>query len=91
MHSTQPRLSCLGVRREKASLFLSPAHPAELQILKLCRFATFGGLRFANPPYDECALTHSSNIYLGGAGRSRTGDPLRAKQVLYQLSYSPLI
>ncbi len=25
----------------------------------------------------------------GGAGRSRTGDPLLAKQVLYQLSYDP--
>ena len=27
----------------------------------------------------------------GGAGRSRTGDPLLAKQVLYQLSYDPEI
>jgi hypothetical protein len=26
---------------------------------------------------------------LGGAGRSRTDDPLLAKQVLYQLSYDP--
>ena len=26
---------------------------------------------------------------LGGAGRVRTGDPLLAKQVLYQLSYDP--
>ena len=26
----------------------------------------------------------------GGAGRVRTGDPLLAKQVLYQLSYGPL-
>ena len=25
----------------------------------------------------------------GGAGRSRTDDPLLAKQVLYQLSYDP--
>ena len=25
----------------------------------------------------------------GGAGRDRTGDPLRARQVLSQLSYSP--
>ena len=25
----------------------------------------------------------------GGAGRVRTGDPLRARQVLSQLSYSP--
>jgi hypothetical protein len=27
----------------------------------------------------------------GGAGRIRTGDPLLAKQVLYQLSYDPEI
>jgi hypothetical protein len=27
---------------------------------------------------------------LGGADRARTGDPLLAKQVLSQLSYSPL-
>ena len=26
---------------------------------------------------------------VGGAGRTRTGDPLLAKQVLYQLSYGP--
>ena len=26
---------------------------------------------------------------VGGAGRIRTGDPLLAKQVLYQLSYDP--
>ena len=25
----------------------------------------------------------------GGAKRNRTADPLRARQVLYQLSYSP--
>jgi hypothetical protein len=28
---------------------------------------------------------------LGGAGRVRTGDPLLAKQVLYQLSYGPIL
>jgi hypothetical protein len=27
----------------------------------------------------------------GGAERSRTADPLLAKQVLYQLSYSPTV
>jgi hypothetical protein len=27
--------------------------------------------------------------YVGGADRDRTGDPLLAKQVLSQLSYSP--
>ena len=28
---------------------------------------------------------------IGGADRDRTGDPLLAKQVLSQLSYSPVI
>ena len=35
------------------------------------------------------SATHS--IKLGGADRDRTGDPLLAKQVLSQLSYSPKI
>ena len=30
-----------------------------------------------------------NGIIYGGAGRVRTGDPLLAKQVLYQLSYDP--
>ena len=30
-------------------------------------------------------------LKLGGAGRVRTGDPLLAKQVLYQLSYGPIL
>ena len=29
------------------------------------------------------------NVEVGGADRDRTGDPLLAKQVLSQLSYSP--
>jgi hypothetical protein len=31
----------------------------------------------------------SSEAWFGGAGRNRTDDPLLAKQVLSQLSYSP--
>ena len=30
-------------------------------------------------------------LNFGGAGRIRTGDPLLAKQVLYQLSYGPML
>ena len=30
-------------------------------------------------------------LKFGGADRDRTGDPLLAKQVLSQLSYSPLV
>ena len=33
--------------------------------------------------------SHRSPLGSGGAGRDRTGDPLLAKQVLSQLSYSP--
>jgi hypothetical protein len=33
---------------------------------------------------------YSSTIRIGGADRDRTGDPLLAKQVLSQLSYSPM-
>ena len=29
------------------------------------------------------------NLVLGGVRESRTPDPLRARQVLYQLSYDP--
>ena len=31
----------------------------------------------------------SNEVWYGGAGRNRTDDPLLAKQVLSQLSYSP--
>lgn len=34
-------------------------------------------------------LQSPNRMWLGGAGRSRTDDPLLAKQVLYQLSYDP--
>jgi hypothetical protein len=39
---------------------------------------------FGNWQYLEVVLAK-----LGGVGRSRTDDPLLAKQVLYQLSYDP--
>ena len=34
-------------------------------------------------------LTHTSILSSGGASRDRTDDPLLAKQMLSQLSYSP--
>ena len=37
----------------------------------------------------ETGGTPDGERQLGGAGRIRTGDPLLAKQVLYQLSYDP--
>ena len=33
---------------------------------------------------------YTQGLKRGGADRIRTGDPLLAKQVLYQLSYDPL-
>ena len=33
----------------------------------------------------------AEQLKFGGADRDRTGDPLLAKQVLSQLSYSPLV
>ena len=35
-------------------------------------------------------MTDCTRAVDGGAGRSRTGDPLLAKQVLCQLSYDPI-
>ena len=34
--------------------------------------------------------SHRLDTRNGGGGRSRTDDPLLAKQVLYQLSYAPI-
>ena len=36
-------------------------------------------------------VEHTNRVGYGGAERDRTVDPLLAKQVLSQLSYSPLI
>jgi hypothetical protein len=37
----------------------------------------------------EAPIWTQPNVRFGGADRDRTGDPLLAKQVLSQLSYSP--
>jgi hypothetical protein len=45
-----------------------------------------------SPRFEEVAVTYGrSRLNFGGAGRIRTGAPLLAKQVLYQLSYDPEI
>ena len=36
-------------------------------------------------------FSHPTRNRFGGADRDRTGDPLLAKQVLSQLSYSPIL
>ena len=41
-------------------------------------------------PTNQAATIRRQRIKDGGADRDRTGDPLLAKQVLSQLSYSPI-
>ena len=42
--------------------------------------------------FGSCQLSLESKRYrIGGAKRDRTADPLRARQVLSQLSYSPSV
>ena len=44
------------------------------------------------PPTSRLSVVCSSQLSywpVGGGSRTRTGDPLLAKQVLYQLSYAP--
>ena len=48
--------------------------------------------RLSSACSNQLSYEPSKNEYIaetGGAGRVRTGDPLLAKQVLYQLSYDP--
>src|SRR4051812_33525846 len=40
--------------------------------------------------YEPVNQSITTKVVNGGAGRSRTDDPLLAKQVLYQLSYDPI-
>ena len=44
-----------------------------------------------SPRFEKVAVAQlrDPRAQFGGAGRVRTGDPLLAKQVLYQLSYDP--
>ena len=44
----------------------------------------------AIPPYSPNSVPAQRSPIVGGADRIRTGDPLLAKQVLSQLSYSPI-
>ncbi len=39
-------------------------------------------------PQNHCAIFAKN---FGGAGRARTDDLLRARQVLFQLSYDPMV
>jgi hypothetical protein len=41
--------------------------------------------------WKKFTFEHSDEERIGGADRDRTDDPLLAKQVLSQLSYSPLL
>ena len=37
-----------------------------------------------------CSVRANHSIYTGGDKQIRTADPLLARQVLYQLSYTPM-
>ena len=45
----------------------------------------------SKPDLDQHLLVAMLAAVFGGADRDRTGDPLLAKQVLSQLSYSPIL
>jgi hypothetical protein len=49
-------------------------------------------MRLATQRYRPMSMPASTgDLLLGGDERTRTADPLLAKQVLYQLSYVPLL
>ena len=56
-------------------------------IVKDSRIAKIGSARV--PEAVHTADTRDSSAEIGGADRDRTDDPLLAKQMLSQLSYSP--
>ena len=48
------------------------------------------GVRSNRLSYEPVSLSLTHQGYFGGGKRIRTDDPLLAKQVLYQLSYTPV-
>ena len=72
-------LPCL--RGSPALRLLKPARPSPLRDLREPASRL--------PPDFHRIAIWKQRIRLGGADRDRTGDPLLAKQVLSQLSYSP--
>ncbi len=63
--------------------FISP------RILLPLLLALKRSVSFARPKAVAGRPAHLSSTKIGGAERDRTADPLLAKQVLSQLSYSP--
>ena len=55
----------------------------------LLRVSRSGASRHSKPAYRESCRPSNPRAVPGGADRDRTDDPLLAKQVLSQLSYSP--
>ena len=68
----------------------STAKPARLVTQKTFIFK-FQGSVFANTLPDESLKPSRTIRCTGGANETRTRDPLLAKQVLSQLSYSPIL
>ncbi len=64
------------------------SYPARLE--HLCSRFKPHALQLRMETQSQAAFAASTPIESGGAERDRTVDPLLAKQVLSQLSYSPL-
>ena len=69
---------------------LSPPEPAAFPKRDVRRFfAVMVGVALKESQRNE--LNRLFTVKNGGRGRARTGDPLLAKQVLSQLSYTPTV
>ncbi len=69
----------------------STAEPARLVTQKTTLIFNFQGSIFAGASSDEALKPSRTVRCTGGANETRTRDPLLAKQVLSQLSYSPML
>ena len=84
---TTPAL-CAGNCLEEVEQ-LSITHPPARRDAPLTRLKPT--IRLPDTRRKQIEVAHgSSEAWFGGAGRNRTDDPLLAKQVLSQLSYSPI-
>jgi hypothetical protein len=96
--------STLNFQRTKSFviLFYHPPPASHPSICTACKMVGPDGLEPSTPRLSSACSNQLSyepklknwrpdGAKLGGAGRVRTGDPLLAKQVLYQLSYGPIL
>ena len=71
-------------------LLASTTHLGSIKSQDTCHIPNFQGTPagLQRPPVSKQCVHYPRGA--GGASRDRTGDPLLAKQVLSQLSYSPV-